>query len=160
MVSAQISGAAVGQLIAVDAGDDDVLEVHAARRLADAAGLVGSTSVGRPVAIWQNPQERVQTSPRIIRVAVPAAQHSPMLGHLADWQTVCRLWLVDHGLHVLVAGPAGQLARSQSGLRRRMKSAWPLSSTRSVREILTTARVYRLWAGDQFLAGWWWARGW
>ena len=43
---------------------------------------------GRPVAMWQKPQLRVHTSPRIISVAVPAAQHSPMLGHLADWQTV------------------------------------------------------------------------
>jgi hypothetical protein len=34
--------------------------------------------------MWQNPQLRVQTSPRIISVAVPADQHSPMFGHLAD----------------------------------------------------------------------------
>ena len=82
--------AAVGQLVAVDAGDDDVLEVHRARRLRrrggvrpDRASAAGRWRCGR------SRSERVQTSPRIISVAVPAAQHSPMFGHLADWQTVC-----------------------------------------------------------------------
>ena len=60
-----------------------------------ARGSSRSSVGGRPVAIWQNPQLRVQTSPRIISVAVPAAQHSPMFGHLALWQTVCRRLLVD-----------------------------------------------------------------
>ncbi len=40
----------------------------------------------------QNEQPRVQTLPRIMNVAVPAFQHSPMLGHRADEQTVCRLY--------------------------------------------------------------------
>ena len=51
-------------------------------------GSSRSSVGGRPVAMWQNPQERVQTSPRIMIVAVPRDQHSPMLGHLADSQTV------------------------------------------------------------------------
>jgi hypothetical protein len=56
------------------------------------AGSSRSSVGGLPVAMWQKPQERVQTSPRIISVAVPADQHSPMLGHLADWQTVWSRW--------------------------------------------------------------------
>ena len=46
------------------------------------AGSKGSSSSGRPVATEQNPQDRVQTLPRIMNVAVPAPQHSPMLGQL------------------------------------------------------------------------------
>ncbi len=38
----------------------------------------------------QKPQVRVQTSPIIRKVAVPAPQHSPMFGHMASSQTVCR----------------------------------------------------------------------
>ena len=62
------------------------------RRMASATrpGSARSSSVGRPVFTAQKPQERVQTSPRIIRVAVPRLQHSPMLGHWALSQTVCR----------------------------------------------------------------------
>jgi hypothetical protein len=44
---------------------------------------------GLPVAMWQKPQERVHTSPRIMNVAVPAFQHSPMFGHFASSQIVC-----------------------------------------------------------------------
>ena len=36
----------------------------------------------------QYPQARVQTSPRIMNVAVPWCQHSPMFGQWASSQTV------------------------------------------------------------------------
>jgi hypothetical protein len=39
----------------------------------------------------QNPQCRVQMSPKIMKVAVPSPQHSNMLGQRASWQTVCKL---------------------------------------------------------------------
>jgi hypothetical protein len=55
------------------------------------AGSPRSCSVGRPFWIAQKLQERVQMLPRIITVAVPRDQHSPMLGHWALWQTVCSL---------------------------------------------------------------------
>ena len=45
---------------------------------------------GRPVFTLQNPHARVQVSPRIMIVATPRAQHSPMFGHRASSQTVCR----------------------------------------------------------------------
>jgi hypothetical protein len=48
-----------------------------------------SPSSGRPVITAQKPQLRVQTFPRIMKVAVPALQHSPILGHRALWHTVC-----------------------------------------------------------------------
>ena len=44
----------------------------------------------RPTCTLQKPQRRVQTSPRIMKVAVPRSQHSPMFGQLASSQTVCR----------------------------------------------------------------------
>ena len=53
------------------------------------AGSSGSFQVGLPVLTLQNPQRRVQVSPRIMNVAVPRCQHSPMFGQAASWQTVC-----------------------------------------------------------------------
>ena len=38
----------------------------------------------------QNIQPRVQVSPRSIIVPVPPFQHSPILGHCASSQTVCK----------------------------------------------------------------------
>ena len=43
---------------------------------------------GRPVFTAQNPQLRVQISPRIMKVAVRCSQHSQMLGHWALSQIV------------------------------------------------------------------------
>ena len=54
------------------------------------SGSSSSRWVGRPVLIAQKPQLRVHTSPRIMKVAVPADQHSPMLGQWALSQTVFR----------------------------------------------------------------------
>ena len=54
-------------------------------------GSSGSFQVGTPVCTLQKPQRRVQTSPRIMNVAVPRSQHSPTLGQLASSHTVWRL---------------------------------------------------------------------
>ena len=51
-------------------------------------GSSSSNQVGRPVLTAQNPQARVQVSPRIMIVAVRWSQHSPMLGQWASSQTV------------------------------------------------------------------------
>ena len=60
------------------------------RRIASATryGSSVSRAVGRPVVTAQNPQERVQTSPSIMNVAVPAFQHSPIFGQRASSHTV------------------------------------------------------------------------
>src|SRR5260221_13127706 len=59
-----------------------------------AATLAGSSASsqprGLPVSTAQKRQAPVQTAPRTMIVAVPAFQHSPMLGHLAPSQTVAR----------------------------------------------------------------------
>jgi hypothetical protein len=52
-------------------------------------GSSRSSSVGLPVRTAQKPQERVQTLPRIMKVAVRLFQHSPMFGQRASSQTVC-----------------------------------------------------------------------
>src|SRR4051794_25280242 len=44
---------------------------------------------GRPVVTLQKPQERVQTSPRIMKVAVPREKHSLRFGQASDSQTEC-----------------------------------------------------------------------
>src|SRR5690606_32658050 len=56
--------------------------------LATLLGSSRSTASGRPVATAQNEQERVQMFPKIIKVAVPAPQHSPMFGQLPLSQMV------------------------------------------------------------------------
>ena len=52
------------------------------------AGSAASTGPGRPWATAQYAHARVHTSPRIMKVAVPCPQHSPMFGHCASSQTV------------------------------------------------------------------------
>ncbi|MCY1538378.1 hypothetical protein D9M68_739140 [compost metagenome] len=47
-----------------------------------------STARGLPVATAQKEQERVQMFPKIMNVAVPAPQHSPMLGQFPLSQMV------------------------------------------------------------------------
>lgn len=54
------------------------------------AGSLASGGLGRPCATSQNEQRRVQTSPRIMKVAVPWLKHSWMFGQLASSQTVTR----------------------------------------------------------------------
>ncbi len=86
------AGAVVGQVVAVDRGDDGVAQAHLLDLIGDrAAGSSGSFQVGLPVLTLQKPQRRVQVSPRIMKVAVPRSQHSPMFGQLASSQTVCSL---------------------------------------------------------------------
>ena len=81
--------AAVGQIVAIDRGDDGVLQAHARRPLRRRAPAPPvSSSVGRPWATAQYAHARVQTSPRIMNVAVPWCQHSPMFGQRASSQTV------------------------------------------------------------------------
>ena len=54
-------------------------------------GSSSSYSGGLPVATAQNEQLQVQTLPSIMKVAVPAPQHSPMLGQLP----LCLLYTSD-----------------------------------------------------------------
>ena len=55
------------------------------------SGSPTSTASGLPVITLQNPQERVHILPKIIKVAVPAPQHSPILGQCPLSQMVCNL---------------------------------------------------------------------
>src|SRR5690606_21139898 len=54
-------------------------------------GSSQSTGRGLPVATAQKEHERVQILPKIIKVAVPAPQHSPIFGQLPLSQMVCNL---------------------------------------------------------------------
>src|SRR5882762_7116783 len=80
-------------------------------------GSSKSYSVGRPVATAQNVQLRVQIFPRIMKVAVPAPQHSPMFGQLPLSQIVCNLFSSTSLRTLAYSGPMGNFTRSQSGLR-------------------------------------------
>ena len=52
------------------------------------SGSSQSTVSGLPVFTPQKPQDLVQMLPRIIKVAVPSLQHSPILGQLPEVQIV------------------------------------------------------------------------
>ena len=57
------------------------------------SGSSQSTVSGLPVFTPQKPQERVQIFPKIINVAVPSPQHSPIFGQLPEVQIVLSLYL-------------------------------------------------------------------
>src|SRR5215204_3384840 len=78
-------------------------------------GSSQSIGSGRPVATAQKPQLLVQIFPRIMKVAVPAPQHSPILGQLPLSQIVCSLCVSTRLLTCLYSSPMGSLTRSQSG---------------------------------------------
>src|SRR3954470_20512281 len=86
------------------------------------AGSSGSFQVGLPVLTWQKPQRRVHVSPRIMKVAVPRSQHSPMFGQAASWHTVCRLSSAILALSSRYIGPPGMGTLNHFGLRSRMSS--------------------------------------
>ncbi len=87
----EVRGAAVGEVVAVDRGQDHELEGHLLRQPRGRATAPSrSTGSGLPLAMSQKPQARVQTSPSRRKVAVPRAKHSPRFGQRASSQTVCR----------------------------------------------------------------------
>jgi len=65
----------------------------------------------------QKPHPLVQTSPRIIKVAVGFEKHSPIFGHRADSHTVCRFLLrrIFFIVWSLLGWPIGR--ESQEGSR-------------------------------------------
>src|SRR5690606_12699073 len=71
---------------------------------------------GRPVFTPQKPQDRVQILPKIIKVAVPSPQHSPILGQLPDVQIVCNLYLSTNPRNSVYFLPVGNLTLSHFGL--------------------------------------------
>ena len=91
----EVGGAAVGEVVTVDAGDDDVAEVHFSGHAGDVGrfgGVEAHVVQARvPLGTEQKPQPRVQRLPRIMNVAAPRWKHSWMLGQRADSQTVWRL---------------------------------------------------------------------
>src|SRR5690606_24872701 len=80
-------------------------------------GSSRSTASGRPVATAQNEQDRVQILPKIMNVAVPAPQHSPIFGQLPLSQIVWSLCSSTKLRTCLYSFRTGNLARHQSGLR-------------------------------------------
>ena len=87
----EMLGAAVAQVVAVDAGDDHVASGPCRRRCAPGCSRLGGVRrLGPAVGDVAEQQRRVQTSPRIMKVAVPWLKHSWMFGQLASSQTVTR----------------------------------------------------------------------
>src|SRR5690606_21067869 len=88
--------------------------------LTDCATRLGSsksTASGRPVATAQKEHERVQIFPNIINVAVPAPQHSPILGQFPLSHIVCSLCSSARLRTWRYSLPTGSVTRNQSGLR-------------------------------------------
>ena len=79
------------------------------------SGSSHSTVSGLPVFTPQKPQERVQILPRIINVAVPSPQHSPIFGQLPLVQMVFSLYLSTSPLSSVYFFPTGSFTRNHSG---------------------------------------------
>ena len=87
----EMPGAAVGEVVAVDRGDDDVRRGPAWRPpAATRLRLAAIERLRQAVLTLQKAQARVQVSPMIMKVACFFSQHSPMLGQPASSQTVTR----------------------------------------------------------------------
>src|SRR5690606_33684261 len=70
---------------------------------------------GRPVFTPQKPQERVQIFPKIIKVAVPSPQHSPILGQLPEVQMVFNWYLSTKLRSSVYFFPVGSFTRNHLG---------------------------------------------
>src|SRR5690554_1614632 len=79
------------------------------------SGSSQSNVSGRPVFTPQKPQERVQMFPKIINVAVPSPQHSPIFGQLPEVQIVFSLYLSTNPRSSVYFFPVGSLTRSHFG---------------------------------------------
>ena len=79
------------------------------------SGSSQSTVSGRPVLTPQKPQDLVQTFPKIINVAVPSPQHSPMFGQLPDVQIVFNLYLSTKLLSSVYFCPIGNFTFNHFG---------------------------------------------
>src|SRR5690554_3425564 len=79
------------------------------------SGSSHSTVSGLPVFTPQKPHERVQIFPKIINVAVPSPQHSPIFGQLPDVQIVCSLYLSTKLLKAVYFFPVGNFTRNHFG---------------------------------------------
>src|SRR5690606_17142718 len=79
------------------------------------SGSSQSNVSGRPVCTPQKPQERVQMFPKIIKVAVPSPQHSPMFGQLPEVQMVFNLYVSTRLLNSVYFLPVGNFTRNHLG---------------------------------------------
>jgi hypothetical protein len=79
------------------------------------SGSSQSTESGLPVLTPQNPQDLVQIFPKIMKVAVPSPQHSPILGQLPEEQIVFNLYLSTSDLKFEYFFPTGNFTLIQFG---------------------------------------------
>ena len=75
-----------------------------------------SSSVGRPDVTAQKRQARVQTSPRIMKVAVPRLQQSKMFGQRASSHTVWSRRSATSDFSSLKRSPSLTLTRIHAGM--------------------------------------------
>ena len=80
------------------------------------SGSSQSIVSGRPVFTPQKPQERVQILPKIIKVAVPCPQHSPILGQLPEVQIVLSWYLSTKLRNSVYFFPVGSFTLSHWAL--------------------------------------------
>ena len=79
------------------------------------SGSSQSTDSGLPVFTPQKPHDRVQIFPKIMKVAVPSPQHSPIFGQLPDVQMVFNLYLSTSPRNLEYFFPVGNLTRNHFG---------------------------------------------
>jgi len=108
-------GAAVGQFVAVDGGNDDVFEAHEGGGLSDASRLIGVEEgglAGLDVAEAAGAGADIAEDHEGGGSACPAFAEVGALGGLADGVEVV---LVDEGAGFVVAGAVGELGAEPVG---------------------------------------------
>src|SRR5580692_11461690 len=98
---------------------------------------------GLPLGTAQKPQRRVQRLPSIMKVADFWFQHSPILGHWADSQTVCRFSSRASFLRLWKVSPPGALAFSHAGFGPRILGARSICTSSAVGGV--TVKLYAGW---------------
>ena len=79
------------------------------------SGSAQSIVSGLPVFTPQNPHDLVHMFPKIMKVAVPSPQHSPIFGQLPDEHIVFNLYLSTNDLRLEYFFPVGSFTLIQLG---------------------------------------------
>ena len=111
------------------------------------SGSSGSLWVGLPVVTLQKPQRRVHVSPRIMNVAVPRCQQSPMLGQAASAQTVFSPSSLIMRWSSRYLGEPGACTLNHDGLRVSNGSTSPSPSSLAPPGLARDRVLCSLWTG-------------
>jgi len=133
-----VAGAAVGDVVAVDRGDDDVLQLHLRRRLRDAQRLerIGLDQVNlASLSInYRTPVEVMAEAEPVIRAVLPNANVPTSVrssgvpvvhGSVADLDSILDTWLAAHPEGIAAVIGTGEIEAGAFVATSRVRSLTP-----------------------------------